>query len=323
MSTSGYSIRAIALSAALVFAGAAQAQIYGIGTNPQGSLAYSSGTVLSKLMAEKTQLQFRVQPGAGSSTFIPMMQRGEIDFGFNNALEVSEAWNGEGTFKDKPTKNMRLVVNVYPLQIGVAVVADSPIKTIKDAKGKLLPSEFLGQTTIRAVQEAVLQNGAATQAEFKGVPVPNYVKGMEALGEGRVDMALMGPGTAASREAHAKLASRGGIRFIDLDPAPDAVARMKKVFPAAFLMTVQPDPALPGFAAPTRIMAYPFFITTGTHVPDEVIYQIVKTMHANKPALVAGFASYRLFDPANMNPANEVPYHPGALKAYRELGLAR
>lgn len=316
-------VLAVALSVAVALAAPAGAQIYGIGTNPQGSLAYSSGTALAKLMADQTKLQFRVQPGAGSSTFVPMMERGEIDFGFNNALEVSEAWNGEGTFQGKPIKNMRLVVNVYPLQIGLAVLADSPIKTVRDAKGKTLPSEFLGQTTIRAVQEAVLQNGGATQGDFKGFPVANYVKGMEALGEGKVDIALMGPGTASSREAHAKQSSRGGIRFIDLDPAPAAIARMTKVFPAAVLTKIAPNPALPGIVAETSIMAYPFFITTGTHVPDEVIYQIVKTMHGNKDALVAGFSAYRNFDPAGMNPQNEIPYHPGALKAYRELGLVR
>jgi TRAP transporter TAXI family solute receptor len=295
-------------------------QIYAIGTNQQGSIAYSAGAAVAKLMADKTGMQFRVQPGAGSSTFVPMMERGEIDFGFNNALEVSEAWNGKETFEGKPTKNMRLVVNVFPLQIGIAVVANGPIKTIKDGKGKTIPSDFTGQTTIRTVQEAILQTGGATQADFKGFPVPNYVKGMEALGEGKVDIALMGPGTGASREAHAKLSSQGGIRFIDLDTA--AQARMKKLFPAAFLMKLEADPAVPGFAAPANVMAYPYFITTGTHVSDDVIYQLVKTLHPAKETLAAAFSQFKGFDQKGMNPANEVPYHPGALKAYRELGLA-
>jgi len=312
-----------ALAAASFAASAAAQQIYVMGTNPQGSLAYSSGAAIAKLMVDKSPLQFRVQPGAGSSTFVPMMDRGEIDFGFNNALEVSEGWNGKETFEGKPNKNMRLVANIYPLQIGLAVVANGPIKTIKDAKGKVLPSEFTAQTTIRAVQEAVLQNGGATQGDFKGFPVANYVKGMEALGDGKVDIALMGPGTGTSREAHAKLGSQGGIRFLDLDPAPAAMARMKKLFPAAFLMKVEPNPALPGFAQPTNVMAYPYFLTTGKHVPDDVIYQIVKTLAPNKDALAAAFASFRNFDAKGMNPPNEVPYHPGALKAYRELGLAK
>ena len=306
------------------FATAANAQqIYAIGTNQQGSIAYSAGAQVAKLMADKTGMQFRVQPGAGSSTFVPMMERGEIDFGFNNALEVSEAWNGKETFEGKPNKNMRLVVNVFPLQIGIAVVANGPIKTIKDAKGKTIPSDFTGQTTIRTVQEAILQNGGATQTDFKGFPVPNYVKGMEALGEGKVDIALMGPGTGASREAHAKLSSQGGIRFIDLDTAADAQARMKKLFPAAFLMKLQADPAVPGFAAPANVMAYPYFLTTGKHVPDAVIYQLVKTLHPAKETLAAGFSQFKGFDQKAMNPPNEVPYHPGALKAYKELGLAQ
>lgn len=313
-------LAAIGFAAFATAAGAQQ--VYVIGTNAQGSIAYSSGATIAKLMADKAGLQFRVQPGAGSSTFVPMMDRGEIDFGFNNALEVSEGWNGKETFEGKPNKNMRLVVNVFPLQIGIAVVANGPIKTIKDAKGKTIPSDFTGQTTIRTVQEAILQNGGATQADFKGFPVPNYVKGMEALGDGRVDIALMGPGTGASREAHAKLSSQGGIRFIDLDAKPDAVARMKKLFPAAFLMKLEADPAVPGFAAAAHVMAYPYFLTTGKHVPEDVIYRLVKEMHPAKATLAAGFSQFKGFDQKSMNPQNEVPYHPGALKAYKELGLA-
>ena len=312
----------VVLGLAVVASPVTAQQIYVMGTNQQGSIAYSAGSAIAKLMADKTSQQFRVQPGAGSSTFLPMMDRGEIDFGFNNALEVSEAWNGKETFEGRPIKNMRLVVNIFPLQIGIAVVANGPIKTIKDAKGKTIPSEFTGQTTIRAVQEAILQTGGATQGDFKGYPVANYVKGMEALGDGKVDIALMGPGTAASREAHAKLSSQGGIRYLDLDGSAEAVARMKKVFPAAFLLRLEPDPAVPGFVTAANVMAYPYFVTTSTHVPEEVIYQLVKTMYPAKETLAAAFSQFRGFNQKNMNPANEVPYHPGALKAYKELGLA-
>ena len=75
---------------------------------------------------------------------------------------------------------------------------DSPIKTIQDLKGIRMPSQFTAQSTIRAVQDAVLATGGISTADMKPFPVADYVKGMMTLGDGKVDAALFGLGTAAS-----------------------------------------------------------------------------------------------------------------------------
>jgi hypothetical protein len=67
-------------------------------------------------------------------------------------------------------------------------------------------------------------------------------------------------------------------------------------------------------------MAYPYFLTAGTHVPDDVIYKVVRTMHANKAYLEAANSRFNLFEPGTMKAKSPVEYHSGALRAYKELG---
>ena len=61
-----------AASAALACAvSAAQAQqVRVIASNPQGSIFYAASVTIGKLLDDKLKMQVRVQPTAGTSTFI-------------------------------------------------------------------------------------------------------------------------------------------------------------------------------------------------------------------------------------------------------------
>lgn len=64
-----------------------------------------------------------------------------------------------------------------------------------------------------------------------------------------------------------------------------------------------------------------FYLITGVHVDDDVIYELVMTMASNKADLGNAFGAFKRYQPKNMVQSNVVPYHPGAIKAYKELGI--
>jgi uncharacterized protein len=297
----------------------AQAQVLGVATNPQGSLYYSAGAAVAEVMQQKGGLTARVQPTSGSSAYAPLLNRGEVEFGLLNALDVVNAYTGVINFKGHKNSDLRLVGVMFPLPIGVAVPNDSPVKAIKDLKGLRMPSQFTAQSTIVYVQDAVLATGGLSTADMKQFPVSNYVKGMKALGEGKVDAALFGLRTAASKEVGADLASRGGLRFVSLSNTPAALAAMRKIFPSAYIAVYQPSPANTGIVGPTRLMVYSAFLVTSSHVSDDVVYKTAKALYQNKAMLGAASAILKGFDPKQMAEANAVPYHPGAEKFYKEV----
>jgi TRAP transporter TAXI family solute receptor len=126
-------LRALAALAAVVTtAGAADAQVYAVATNPQGALTYNAGVAVSKVVNDKLKLQFRVQPMAGSSTYVPLLNTGEVDLGFLNVEETLGAVHGVRSFEGKPNPNVRVLVSLFPLPVAYVVPADSPIKSIHD-----------------------------------------------------------------------------------------------------------------------------------------------------------------------------------------------
>ena len=301
---------------------AAAQKTYSFGTNPQGSLAYGTGTAIAKLMNEKGGMLGRVRAGGGSSTIVPQMNRGQIDFGINNALEVRFAYEGSGPFNGKPNKNMRIVGQVYPLYLSLGVPNDSPIKSLSDAKGMRIPCKFTSQIILAKVQDAMLASAGMTTDDFKCVPVANYIKGQHLLPQGKVDIAMAAPTSGATKQDHAQLKSRGGLRLVPIESSPEAIARIKKVFPEA-TATIVADKKNPSQKGDIAMIDYPYFLTAGAHVDEEVVYKIVKLMAANRDFLKSAFGPFARFKAEAMHQAHGTPYHPGAVKAYKELGLLK
>ena len=299
----------------------AQAQVVGLATNAQGSLYYSVGTAVAGVMQKKGGITTRVQPMSGSSAYAPLVNRGDVEFGLMNAIDVVNAYTGVDNFKDRKNPDLRLIGVMFALPIGVAVPNDSPAKSIKDLKGLRMPSQFTAQSTIRAVQDAVLATGGVSTDDMKGVPVSDYVKGMNALGEGKVDAALFCVGCAAAQEANVSLAAHGGLRFLPMSDSAESTAAMRKVFPSAYFKMFQPSPAAPGVIVPTRLMAYSAFLVTSKHISDDLAYKATKAIHENKDELAATSAPMKSFEPSMMAEANPAPYHPGAEKFYKEAGM--
>lgn len=310
---------ACVLVGALAVPASAQ-QTYSFGTNPQGSLAYGTGSAIAKLLNEKGNMLARVRAGGGSSTIVPQMNSGQIDFGFNNALEATYAYIGKGPFAGKPNKNIRLVAEVYPLWIGFAVAGDSGIKTLADAKGKHIPCKFTAQIILADVQDAMLASAGLTTKDFECVPVANYIKGQNLLPQGKVDIAMAAPTSGATKQDNAQLRNHGGLHFISIGNSDAGIAAMRKIFPESTARLLKKG-KYSTVTSDTYFLEYPYFLTASAKVPDDVVYKVVKLMAANKALLGASFAPLKRFDPKNMDPKHGTPYHPGAIKAYKEMGL--
>jgi TRAP transporter TAXI family solute receptor len=302
-----------ALGAAPAFA-----QQLGIGTMGQGTAGYSMAAAIAKVLSDKAKLSVRVQPAGGTSQFVPLVDSGELDFGVVNIIEAKEALTGTGAFAGKKQANIRMAAVLYPFRNGMFVRNDSPLKSTKDLKGARVSYGYTSQLTLKAITDAYLANGGLTIADAKQVLVPNVLRGADEIVAGRADATIFALGAGKVAEVNATVS--GGIRFLQLDDSPEAVARMQKVLPEAYIITVKPAPALAGIVGDTKTMAYDYVLLAGKHVKNETVAQVVEVLAANKPALAENFAGFRGFDPAKMAKTLPVEYHPGAVESYTKRG---
>ncbi len=76
----------------------------GIGTSPQGTATYSMGGALARLIEDVTEMRATVQPNSGTGVMIPLVNAGELDVGFANAIEMTNATGAMAISPSEATK---------------------------------------------------------------------------------------------------------------------------------------------------------------------------------------------------------------------------
>lgn len=307
-----------ALAASLA-AAAASAQTFGIGSNPQGSLAYATAAGVAKVAIETAGLKVRVIPQGGPVVTLPMVNKGELDFSISLSIPAAFAVQGKAMFR-KPGKqnDVRVAAALFPLQLGLFVRADSPIRTVADVRGKRLGTGYPKQRVVQTTAAAKLATAGLTFKDVVGVPVPNGVRQVDDFMAGKIDVVSFSLTSGKTAQAHAKV---GGIRVLSLPKTPEAEKAMQKIAPGSLIVTIGPSPAHPGVLGPTNIFEAPFLLMASTATPDDVVYKVARAIHGNKAKLVASHQSFKYMQEDRLHLDVGIPYHAGAEKFYREKGI--
>ena len=308
-----------ALAFASLLAGTAAAQPISIITTPVGSFSNSAGSAMAKVLVEKAKLRAIVQ--AQASTGFEETVSGTADFNVSNSFDATFFATGTGEYEGRGArKNLRYVGALIPYRVAMHVRADSPFQKIADLKGKRVSSEFNAQKTIGRIIEAHLANAGLRYSDVTKVPTPNVVRQADDFMTNKTDVMFFALGSAAIKQANASV---GGVRVLEIDTAPDAVKRVQAMLPGAYVMQVSPHPSIEGIGKPTNLVAFDMVMVVREELAADIVYQVTKALYEGKQELMATFPPFALFNPKTMvKPLQSVPLHPGALKFYKEAGIA-
>jgi TRAP transporter TAXI family solute receptor len=309
---------AVVAMAALA-AGTAHAQTVGFATGPQATPTNATGSAIAKVVNETTGLQTRAIPHTSVDVAMAPLNRGQAEFGIASIDLADTAFRGVEQFDGRKLSNIRIVARLFPLNVGIVVRKDSAIRTAADLKGKRYPSEFTAQKGVIKVSEALLANAGLSYKDVVGVPVPNTSRGNEDFVQGKSDSAMLALGAARLKQTDAQV---GGIRILPIDTSPAGMERMRKVMSHVYAYPLKAG-VLPGAEVDTPIMAYDLLLVAAAQTKDDIVYQAAKAMHQGKSKLTAVTPVFRDFDPAKMQTGYRgLEYHPGAVKYYKEAGVA-
>jgi len=300
----------LACGTAVLASGTASAQTYGFATLPPGTLNHTTASAVAKVLKEKANINVLVQPTAGDNVIIPMVGRGEAEIGIANAPEIAAALEGGRN------KEVRLIGTAHPLRTGFWVRKDTPMKTIGDLKGKRVPMGYSAMRVLDAMTRGALATANLTEKDVSLILVPNVVRGADDFASGAADVFFFAFGGPKVREVDATV---GGIRVLEINEAGMPAAH--KIFPYGYLLDAAPGPVFVGVEKPMKVYTFDNVLITSTKVPDDVIVKIIETLDANKPDLIAIQPVLREFSAASLYKKYDMPYHPGALKYFKDKGI--
>jgi TRAP transporter TAXI family solute receptor len=309
---------AVALAAGGAASQAGAQQALGIGTSPQGTLTYQIGAAYGQAVNDALGRQARVQPQSGTGVMVPLVNSGELDIGFVNTLEMTDAYTGTGTFDGRSQDDIRMVGVMFPIRVGMFVRDESDMQTVEDLKGKRLAWAYTSQQIIQTVLTGVLANAGLGPEDVQHVLVPNLIRGVDEFIAGNVDAGFFAIGPAKVAEADAAV---DGIRFLPMSESLDAVARMQQAVPSSYIATVQPTAATTGVDQPLPTMHYNYTMFVNADLPDDLVSDLTGVLAEKSAQMAESVPLFRQLDPKQLWRDFGVPYHPGAIRYYEEKGI--
>ena len=312
----------LAATGALTFSAAttakAELKSITIGSNPAGSAYFLLAGGFAKLFQEKLKIRSTAQPHAGSSVYLPLMDKGEMTLGLNSSLDAGLAYNGKPPY-NLATKKVRAIARVWILPYCYMVKEDSGIKSVADLKGKKVVVRVKTNVSLAQANTVILSTAGITPNDVAALDSGGVVEGINMVVEGRADAATVALTMPAMRKAHATVP--GGLRILSLgSKATDKF--MNDGMSGLYTMNMQPSKLLPFVREPTMIAAFDSYLNAGTTVDDATAYAMAKAMHENWAQLQKDYAPLRGTKQSALVPANNpIPYHPGAAKYWKEVGL--
>ncbi len=284
-----------------------------IGTNPAGTFAHAMASTLAAVGSKATSISVTIQPFNGPNAWMSLLQNGELEFGVINILDSYMAMTGTGDYK-KPNPTLRVVSGgVFPFMAGMFVRDKSDIKEPKDLKGKRIAWDYGGHAVNQAWQNAMLEIAGIKPNEIVQARVSSLVDSSRGVAEGRIDATTTGLGIALNDEANA----REPIRFLNVGNSDGARKILAKLGAA-------PVRALPvtGVKGVTYVIGYPLQLASSTKVGERTVFTLAKAWWENIGEIQPKHALLKNWTKETQAITNfTVPYHPGAINFYKEVGI--
>lgn len=287
-------------------------------SGPEGGSWYPLGSAMMSIVEKNLGISSSNGPGGGVGN-CKAVNGGRADLGWSYTHTAYNAFNARGKFTKKNT-NLRHLMSLYPGVFQIAVPKKSDIKSVADLKDKrIVPGKIGFSGTV--IAELVLKAHDITFDSIKknggSISYVGYSDSAALMKDGHSDcyMAV----TSCPQATIIDLNFRPGIRMLPID-----AVHMKKILgmEPGLMETVIPQSAYKGLPGDIPAVGTVTCIVINKDVPDDVAYNIVKTLYANFPELAkVKKKAIEASKPDKALAGARIPVHPGALKYYNEKGI--
>ena len=310
-------LKVIAFLLSLIYA-SVNAQNISIATGGTGGVYYPMGGGLASVLSSKVPgMSATAEVTGGSVDNLKLIGTGKPYVGFAMADAAKDATSGIDKFKDKPIEVRNLLI-LYPNLMHVATVESTGIKTMADLKGKRISTGAPGSATevmaFRLLEAAGLDPNKDVKRERLSV-----AESVNAVKDRKIDAFFWVGGLPTA--AVTDLANSPGMKIVMIDTAAE-VPSMNKKYGNLYFPSVITKQTYSGMAKDNNVAAVANLLVVNANMPDAEAYKIVKAIFDNQLELVRSHAEYRNVKlEAQKTNATPVPYHPGALKYFKEKGI--
>lgn len=285
-----------------------------MGTAAPGGTYAIYGPVWGLIAQEATGVNISFRTTQGPNQNVILVDRREVELGMVTMGIALQGWNGQGEWtQGNRFRNIRALFPMYDTPFHAITLARSNITSHAQLAGRSVGVGPRGGTP-GTYYPLILRELGITPSAIR------FGSGADMAGQvadGLLDCFAFASGVPVP--AFSELETQHDVNFLGFTDAE--VERITRAFPELSKGTIPEGTYRKQRGAITMVGVYNFAIGH-RGLPDDLVYEIVRSIMTNHARMVQGNAAARETLPENWVKNSFLPFHPGAARWFRENGHA-
>jgi TRAP transporter TAXI family solute receptor len=254
---------------------------------------------------------------AGSIANLQLIGGGKSEIGFTMADAAWDAYNGLAKFQNRKVP-LRTIAVFYPNRMHVVTIEGTGIDKFTDLKGHRIstgaPASGTEVMSMRLLEAFGLDPDKDVTRERLSI-----AESVNAMKDRKID-ALTWVGGVPTPSL-TDLAATPGVKIKLIDHG-DGAENMRKKYGPIYVKNRILANSYPGDDRDTTNVDVWNLLVVPENADEKMVYEITKTLFEKKDELVKVHKDASFLDLKNQTAsASPIPYHPGALRYFKERGL--
>jgi len=289
-----------------------------IATGGTGGVFYPYGGGIAKVITEHLDnVEATAEVTAASVDNLKFLQQGTSDLAFTMADMAQDALKARDVFSGFGAVQVRTLAVLYSSYSHLVTTADSGIATVADLRGRVVSTGAAGSgTTVmahRLLQAAGLDPARDIREQSLGV-----AQSVDALKDGKIHAFFFNGGLPTA--SILDLVNTPGVKA-HLVPTDGALPRLEQMFgPSLYYREVIPK-ATYGTDSDVPVVAVANLLVVSEAMPEQLAHDITRLLFEQQNELAAIHPQARTLSLDTALAGSPVPFHPGAIRFYREKNV--
>ena len=287
-----------------------------LATGGSAGTYYAYGSAVAQILNEKTKKSITVQSTGASRANIQLINAKEVEIAIVQNDVMDYAWRGVDLFAGNKINSFNAMAALYAEVCQIIASPASGIKTVADLKGKNVSVGDAGsgvEFNARQIMEAYGLTFNDIQKQNLG-----FNASADALRDNKIDAFFCVAG--APTPAIIDLATSREIVILEIDEAHATQLMNKYPFYTRFPV---PAGSYRGQSADVMTVAVKATFIVSTKLSDDTVYKLTKALFESKADIERAHAKGLELSPSYAVYGVSVPFHPGAAKYYKEIGILK
>ncbi len=283
-----------------------------LATASPGGIFYIYGEAVAKILTESLKIDVNPLPTEGSIHNVKLVESGGAQLGLLILGVGVQGWNGTGDWaRGQRYRKMRALFPMYDSPFHFVTLRRSGITTVAQFNNRNVGAGPQAGPSAVYVPAMLAAIGISVKIGYG-----SFQSAASDLLEGRYDALGLTGGipTPALKDVEAK----EPMVFVSL--TPEQIETIRKAMPELTISQIGSGVYASLDKTYTTVGLYSFAIGRDD-LPDDLVYQLVKAVFKNQPRLIKATSAASETVPQNAVKDTFLPFHPGAVRYYREIGI--